>query len=109
MSTTNDGRKSAGTPLNGSQQRLMGLVTELAGRELTPPTATELAEATNRPLMAVRRDLVNLKAQSWVDQAGDGWRLSPTFAALLRRMEQGLAQAARTIQETQRAYLGEEN
>lgn len=102
-------KSDQGAALNGSQQRLMGLVTTLAGRELTPPTATELAEATGRPLMAVRRDLGNLAAASWVDRVGDGWRLSPAFAALLRRVEQGLAQAAREIRETQRAYLGEGN
>ena len=114
MSTTNGGRPSAGSALtapalNGSQQRLIGLMTVLAGKELTGMTTAELAEATGKPQMAVRRDVLNLKAASWVDQIGDGWRLSPTFAALLRRVEQGLAQAARQIQETQRAYLGEGN
>ena len=93
--------------LNGSQQRLMRLVTTMAGRELTGMTVAELSEATGAAQMAVRRDLSNLRAQAWVDQVGDGWRLSPTFAAILRRIEQGLAQAARQIRETHRQYLEE--
>ena len=69
---------------NGSQQRLVQVVTALAGHELEGISAPELATQVDMPVSKLWRDLQNLRAAGWAEQLQPSmrWRLTSEFGAL---------------------------
>jgi DNA-binding IclR family transcriptional regulator len=79
---------------NETQQNLMRVVGWLAADVTRPATVGEISEALELSDSKVRWTLYNLKMTAWVEQSGDGWRLSAGLAQIAERVRKGIAASA---------------
>lgn len=77
-----------------TQQNLMKVVGWMATDVTRPATVGEISEALDIKIDKVRWTLYNLKMTGWVEQSGDGWRLSAGLAQISERVRKGIAATA---------------
>lgn len=91
--------------LSDGQQRVLRLLTVLAGHEITGLTPAEIAKAQDCSAPMVTRDLANLRAAGFAEQVPETgrWRLSPQIVQISIRHAAALGQARQRLDDiTQR-------
>lgn len=102
---TDDGSKY----ISDSQQRILGLVRALAGREVEGLAPSQIAVLQGCSPSQVTRDLANLKHAGWAEQiqTTNRWRLGPAPVQIGMAHMTALDRAQRRLDEIkQRFTLG---
>lgn len=87
--------------ISEAQQRILGLIQTLAGREIEGLTPGEIAKANNCSPSQVTRDLANLRHFGWAEQIQPTgrWRLGPDIVRIAARHMAALDRAERRVSE----------
>lgn len=91
--------------ISDGQQRVLRLLSVLAGHEITGLTPAEIAKAQACSAPMVTRDLANLRAAGLAEQVPETgrWRLSPHIVQISLRHAAALSQARQRLDDiTQR-------
>lgn len=94
---------------NAAQQRLLRLITVLAGNELHGISPGELATALNTTPSSITRDLANLREAGWADEMADTgrWRLGTKPVQIAVSFTQGIQRAQAKLDEISARYTRE--
>lgn len=94
-----------GSYVNEAQQRLLQVVELLAGNEIDGISAADVARSMDKSSTAIFRDLKNLEAAGWAEQAENGWRLTPYAAKILRKISDRINRLMRCVNRLHEDYL----
>lgn len=88
------------------QQRLLRLISLLAGHELTGATPSELAKAQNCLPSLITRDLANLKLGGYAEHVPETgrWRLAPEIVQIAFKHMTALDEAQRRLNDVRNRY-----
>lgn len=88
------------------QQRILRLLTILAGNEIEGLSPSEIARALSCQASIATRDLANLKQAGMAEQipATGRWRLSPQIVQIALRHQVALDRARSRLDETAQRY-----
>lgn len=91
---------------NEAQQRLLRLITLLAGHEIVGITPAEVAHQMDVKAPTVTRDLDNLRTGGYAEQVPETgrWRLSPQIVRIATRHSVALSQAEDRLNEIKQRY-----
>lgn len=91
---------------NDAQQRLMKLMTLLAGHEITGMAPADIAREQGCTASMVTRDMANLVEGGYAEQVPETgrWRLSPHPVQMWMRHTVALDRAAQRIDEVRQRY-----
>lgn len=91
---------------NDGQQRLLKLINELAGHELTGAAPADLARAQGCSPSLMTRDLANLALAGFAEHMPETgrWRLSPQLVQIALKHMNALAAAERRLDEVRNRY-----
>lgn len=81
--------------ISEQQQRILDLISTLAGHELTGLAPGEIAKLQACDPSQVTRDLANLKHKGWAEQIPETnrWRLGPQIVQISLKYSSGLSRA----------------
>ena len=81
--------------ISDQQQRILDLISTLAGHELTGLAPSEIAKRQICDPSQVTRDLANLKHKGWAEQIPETgrWRLGPQIVQISIAYSAGLSRA----------------
>ena len=88
------------------QQRILRLVTLLAGHEITGVAPADIARQQGCNASAVTRDLANLQQAGWAEQVPETgrWRLSPQIVQISVAHAAAMQRAQSRLDETRNRY-----
>jgi DNA-binding IclR family transcriptional regulator len=88
------------------QQRILRLLTVLAGCEIAGLAPSDIAAAQSCSASVATRDLANLKTAGMAEQIPETgrWRLSPQIVQIAKRHQLALERARQKLDETQQRY-----
>ena len=89
--------------LNDSQQRVLKVLSILAGHDITGLSITQIATALNEKNPTIYRDLKNLEVQDFVERVEtdvEKWRHGMAFRRLYQRNSNGLLNIMKQMIET---------
>lgn len=88
------------------QQRILKLLTVLAGHEVHGLAPSDIAKAQDCSLPHVTRDLANLRAAGMAEQVPETgrWRLAPLIVQIAVRHNIGLDRAQQKVDEIRSRY-----
>lgn len=91
---------------NEGQQRLLKLITLLAGHEITGMAPADIARQQGCPASAVTRDLANLQIGGYAEHVPETgrWRLSPSIVQIGLRHMHALDQAEARLSEVRSRF-----
>lgn len=94
------------TYTNEGQQRILALITLLAGHEITGLAPSDIARQQQCNPSLVTRDLDNLKTAGFAEQIPETnrWRLSPQIVQISIRHAQALATAQDRLNEVRSRF-----
>lgn len=94
------------TYIHDGQQRLLRLITALAGHEITGIAPSDLARETNTTASTITRDLANLKEAGYAELVPETgrWRLSPHIVQISMRHMVVLDRARERLEEIRRRF-----
>lgn len=92
--------------INATQQRLMRVITALAGHEVHGLTPKDIATQADASASQITADMANLVAFGWAERVPDTdrWRLSPKPIQLALRHMQAMDLARSRLEETSNRY-----
>lgn len=91
---------------NAAQQRLLRLVTLLAGHEVTGMAPAEIARGMGCSAPMVTRDVANLAAGGWAEQVPETgrWRLAPQVVQIALRHLAAVGRAEQRLDDVKNRY-----
>ena len=95
----------------GPQQRILKLLTLLAGHEVHGLAPSEIAKSQDCAAPVVTRDLANLRAAGLAEQLPDTgrWRLAPLLVQIALAHQLALDRAQRKLNESSLRYSRQHN
>lgn len=91
---------------NDGQQRILKLLSLLAGNEITGLRPGEIAKLQECSASVVTRDLANLQEAGFAEKVPetDAWRLAPEIVQIAMKHMTALDRAERRLDETRSRY-----